>query len=154
MFRRTTLALAAAALLSFPALALEENKYQNLLTPVLKSDRDILGQPVAYPAGPLLITSAIVTIPPGGETGWHLHEVPLFVYVLEGVVTVDYGEKGVRTYQPGTGFIEAMNWAHNGRNEGTVPVKIMAVYMGGGDKANTEMAADPNPPAPEGEIVQ
>jgi quercetin dioxygenase-like cupin family protein len=153
MIRRSLFALVALAALSTPAAALDDNKYQNLLTPVLKSDRDILGQPVTYPAGPLMVTSAIVTIPPGGETGWHLHEVPLFVYVLEGTVTVDYGERGVRTYQPGTGFIEAINWAHNGKNEGTVPVKIMAVYMGGGDKANTEASADPNPPpAPKPEI--
>jgi quercetin dioxygenase-like cupin family protein len=153
MLRRIALALAAVTLLSFQASALDDSKYQNLLTPVLKSDRDILGQPVAYPAGPPMITSAIVTIPPGGETGWHLHEVPLFVYVLEGTVTVDYGDKGVRIYKPGTGFIEAMNWAHNGKNEGTVPVRIMAVYMGGGDKTNTEATADPNPPpAPKPEI--
>jgi hypothetical protein len=34
--------------------------------------------------------------------------------------------------------MEAMNWIHNGINKGAVPARLVAVYMGGGDKANTE----------------
>jgi quercetin dioxygenase-like cupin family protein len=153
MIRRFALALIAVAVLAAPAAALDDSKYQTLLTPVLTTGADILGQPVTYPPGPLKVTAAIVTVPPGGETGWHLHEVPLFAYILEGSLTVDYGEKGVRTYQPGTGIIEAMNWSHNGKNEGTVPVKLLAVYMGSGEKTNTVVVPDPNPPpAPKPEI--
>ncbi|MEO8882064.1 MAG: cupin domain-containing protein, partial [Devosia sp.] len=90
-----------------------------------------------------MVTGAIVTLPPGGETGWHEHEVPLFGYVLEGTLTVDYGSKGVKTYNAGDSWMEAMNWPHNGINKGTVPVKLIAVYMGGGDKANTVKTAAP-----------
>jgi hypothetical protein len=39
--------------------------------------------------------------------------------------------------------MEAMNWVHNGMNKGTVPVRLVAVYMGGGDKANAEKAPAP-----------
>jgi len=146
MLRRFATTAFALAILVAPAAALDDSKYQNLLTPVLSATADILGQPVSYPPGPLKVTAAIVTVPPGGETGWHLHEVPLFAYIMEGTLTVDYGEKGVRIYQPGTGIIEAMNWPHNGRNESTAPVKIMAVYMGSGEKTNTVVVPDPNPP--------
>ena len=38
-----------------------------------------------------------------------------------------------------------MNWAHNGMNKSAAPVKIMAVYMGGGDKTNVEPAPAPTP---------
>ena len=111
--------------------------YQALLTPLLQSDQTVIGQPLAYPAAQAKVTGAIVTLPPGGQTGWHTHEVPLFGYVLEGELTVDYGSKGVKVYKAGDSWMEAMNWPHNGMNKGTVPVKLIAVYMGGGDKANT-----------------
>lgn len=114
--------------------------YQNLLTPLLQGGADILGTPLAYPDAPANVTAAIVTIPPGGETGWHSHEVPLFAYILEGELTVDYGEKGKRTYKTGDSVLEAVGWSHNGTNTGTVPMKLLAVYMGGGGKANTVKA--------------
>jgi quercetin dioxygenase-like cupin family protein len=122
-----------------PALAEDQasQQYQNLLTPLLQGGADVLGAPLAYPAGDANVTAAIVTIPPGGETGWHHHEVPLFAYVLEGELTVDYGEKGKRTYRAGDSVLEAVNWPHNGTNTGTVPMKLLAIYMGGGGKANT-----------------
>lgn len=138
---RKILAIATLALLSTTvALRAEDlaaTQYQNLLTPLLKGGTDILGQPLAYPDGPVEITSAIVTIPPGGTTGLHTHEVPLFAHILEGELTVDYGEKGTKTYRAGDSVLEAVNWPHNGTNTGTVPMRLIAVYMGGGGKANT-----------------
>jgi quercetin dioxygenase-like cupin family protein len=123
----------AASLLVFltvPALAEESISYKNLVTPVLETSQTIIGQAIAYPAGTAKVTAVIVTIPPGGETGWHEHQVPLFGYMLDGALTVDYGDKGTRTYKPGDGLMEAMNWPHNGANTGDVPVRILAVYMG------------------------
>jgi len=111
--------------------------YAALLTPLLEGSTDILGDPLAYPEGQAKVTSAIVTLPPGGETGWHSHEVPLFAYILEGALTVDYGTRGKKTYSAGQSVLEAMAWPHNGRNEGDVPMRLLAVYMGGGDEANT-----------------
>jgi quercetin dioxygenase-like cupin family protein len=139
--------LSAAALLSFPlaagAVAEESVTYQNLLTPLLSSGTTIIDQQIAYPAGTAKVTGAIVTIPPGGETGWHLHEVPLFVYILEGEVTVDYGEKGVKVVKEGESILEAMDWAHNGMNKTDKPLRILAVYMGADGVPNAETAADP-----------
>lgn len=124
--------------------AAEENtQYQNLLTPLLQTETDIIEQPIAYPPGTPKITAAIVTIPPGGETGWHSHEVPLFVHVLDGAVTVDYGSKGIKVYKAGDSIMEAMNWPHNGINKEEVPVRILAVYMGSDEKTNTKTAAGP-----------
>lgn len=134
--------LASAALfaaLALPAWAedLTPKSYQNLLTPLVQGSTDVLGAPLAYPSGTPNITSAIVTVPPGGETGWHEHEVPLFAYILEGELTVDYGEKGTKVYRTGEAVLEAVGWPHNGTNTGTVPMKLVAVYMGGGNASNT-----------------
>jgi quercetin dioxygenase-like cupin family protein len=111
--------------------------YKNLLTPLLQSGTDILGDPIKYPEGAANVTAAIVTVPPGGQTGLHRHEVPLFAYILEGELTVDYGDKGKKTYRAGDALLEAQNWPHNGTNTGTVPMKLLAVYMGGEGKQNT-----------------
>ncbi|MDR3472520.1 MAG: cupin domain-containing protein [Devosia sp.] len=140
--------IAILALIAWPLLALSPraedlSPYQALLTPLLQSGQTVLGQPLQYPAGDPKVTGAIVTLPPGGETGWHSHEVPLFGYVLEGELTVDYGSKGVKLYKAGDSWLEAMNWPHNGMNKGQVPVKLIAVYMGGGDKANTVKSPAP-----------
>jgi len=89
-----------------------------------------IGQPLAYPAGEAVVTSQLVTLPPGTATGWHLHAVPLYGYILEGELIVDYGEKGTHVYRAGDSLLEAVDWPHNGHNRGSVPVRILAVYIG------------------------
>jgi quercetin dioxygenase-like cupin family protein len=122
------------------AVAEESVTYQNLLTPLLSSGATILDQPIAYPEGTPKVTGAIVTIPPGGETGWHLHEVPLFAYILEGEITRDYGTKGTKVVKAGEGMLEAVDWAHNGMNKSDKPLRILAVYMGAEGVPNAETA--------------
>ena len=134
-------ALTVLAVFVRHALTAEEqaaNSYQNLLTPILSGNQTILDQTIAYPAGTPKVTAAIVTIPPGGETGWHTHEIPLFAYILDGELTVDYGDKGVKTYKAGNGVLEAIDWPHNGTNKSDVSVRLLAVYMGVDGIANAE----------------
>jgi quercetin dioxygenase-like cupin family protein len=135
------------ALLACTGAAVAEDRapqqYQNLLTPLLQGGTDVLGAPIVYPDGPVNITTAIVIIPPGGTTGWHSHEVPLFAHILEGELTVDYGDKGTKIYRAGDSVFEAVNWPHNGTNTGDVPMRLLAVYMGGGGKANTVTVSAP-----------
>ena len=129
MLRITLLAL--FALLSAASASAEEAiSYETLVTPLLATSQTVIGQPIAYPTGTAKVTAVIVTVPPGGETGWHEHAVPLFGYMLDGVLTVDYGDKGTHVYKPGDSLMEAMNWPHDGANKGDVPVRILAVYLG------------------------
>jgi quercetin dioxygenase-like cupin family protein len=140
--------LAAAALLTGLAIAATApakdtappQQYANLLTPIVASGETVLGERISYPAGTAKVTAAIVVIPPGGSTGLHIHRVPLFAYMLEGELTVDYGSKGARTYRPGEGFLEAMDWPHNGANRGTAPARLLAVYIGAEGVSNAEPA--------------
>jgi len=98
---------------------------------VLSTGNTVTVEPIRYPSGaPAEITAVEITLQPGQQTGWHTHAVPLFGYILEGELTVDYGTKGQRTYRKGDGFAEAMNEAHDGRNMGQNPVKILAVFIG------------------------
>jgi quercetin dioxygenase-like cupin family protein len=98
---------------------------------VLSTGTTVTGQPIRYPSGaPAQLTAVEITLQPGQQTGWHTHPAPLFGYILEGELTVDYGAKGQRTYVKGEGLAEAMDEAHNGRNMGQSPVTILVVFIG------------------------
>ncbi len=99
--------------------------------PLLSTGTSIVGETLRYPAtGPAHVTAAIVTLAPGESTIVHRHGVPLFAYILEGELTVDYGPHGKRTYQAGQAFMEAMAVPHSGSNSGARPVRLLAVYIG------------------------
>ena len=98
---------------------------------ILSTGRTVTGQTIQYQTtGPAKITAMEITLQPGQQTGWHTHPVPLFGYMLEGGLTVDYGARGIRVYRKGDALAEAMNEAHNGRNTGKSPMRILAVFIG------------------------
>ena len=97
---------------------------------LIETDQTVLGQDFSYPAGKAKITAVIVTLPPGASLPTHLHPVPLFAYILQGELSVDYGSEGTLVYRKGDAFVEAFNWPHSGRNAGKGEVKILVVYAG------------------------
>ena len=98
---------------------------------LLSTGVSIVGETLRYPtSGPAHVTASIVVLAPGAKTIVHKHGVPLFAYILEGELTVDYGAHGKRTYRQGHAFMEAMDVAHFGVNSGAAPVRILAVYIG------------------------
>ncbi|MGB4866943.1 MAG: cupin domain-containing protein [Hyphomicrobium sp.] len=112
-------------------------------TPLLSTTRTVMDEPIVYPTGGAAkLTAGIVAMAPGQETGWHTHGVPLTGIVLEGELTVDYGDKGTRTYREGQSIAEAIAVPHNGRNSGTGIMRLFAVYIGAEGVPNmTPMAA-------------
>ncbi|MFM9552630.1 cupin domain-containing protein [Streptomyces caniscabiei] len=73
-----------------------------------------------------------ITIAPGGSTGWHYHDGPLYAVVEKGTLThsdADCATDGV--YSAGA-FIDEMsgaNHVHIGRNLGTTPLVLDALYV-------------------------
>lgn len=120
--------LAASALGT--AIADDAAKPSYPAVPLLATGMTIVGEKIHYPKGDAHITAAIVTLAPGGRTILHKHPVPLFAYILDGELIVDYGAHGTRTYKQGASFMEAMEVAHFGENRSDKPVRILAVYMG------------------------
>ena len=96
---------------------------------LVDTDKTVIGQDIQYPSGTPQITSKIITIPVGAETGPHIHEVPMFAYIMRGEVTVDYGEKGIQTFVEGDSIVEAINYTHNGKNNGNEPTEILIVLI-------------------------
>lgn len=98
----------------------------------------VLDQQIAYPKKrPAQVSSSIVELQPGQETGWHKHKVPMYVYVLEGTVTVEYDAGVTKEYPAGTAVLEAVDVWHNGTNKGTDPVRMLVVNMGAKGLRNT-----------------
>lgn len=97
--------------------------------PLLQTETNSNGTPIVYPKGAPQITARITEIPPGARTGVHTHQIPLFVYILGGRLTIR-GEAGESTvYKEGDAYMERTDW-HEGINEGSEPVRLLAVYPG------------------------
>jgi quercetin dioxygenase-like cupin family protein len=110
---------------------------------LLDTGTTTLGQKLSYPAGAAHVTAVVVTMQPGETTGWHRHDVPMFGYMLDGEITVDYGKSGTRTYRQGDAVMEAVDVLHDGRNTGRTPARVLAVFLGADGVPNTVMAGAP-----------
>ncbi|WP_255988093.1 cupin domain-containing protein [Chitinolyticbacter albus] len=99
-------------------------------TPILKTTTSWNGTPLVYPAGVAEISGLLITIAPGGETGWHSHPVPSFGYVLEGELEVSLKNGRKNRIKAGEALAEVVDTLHNGRNVGTGPVKLVVFYAG------------------------
>lgn len=111
------------------AYALDQSASVKVST-VLKTEASWDGKPIEYPSGKAEITGMVVEIAPGGETGWHLHPVPSFGMVLEGELEVQLKNGAVKRLKSGEALAEVINTLHNGRNVGSVPVKLIVFYAG------------------------
>ena len=106
-------------------------------TPVLTASRTITGQPLRLSKirSPE-VSSVLVEIMPGGESGRHKHPVSPHIYVIEGVVTIEFDGGKRKTFSAGEGFLEAVDTWHNARNLGKKPVKMLVVFFGEKGKNN------------------
>ena len=133
-----TLVLCSTVSVSSFTLADQEDVPTASAESLLVTSETILGQPFAYPTeAPPQVTAAIVTLPPGTQTGLHHHGVPMFAYVLEGEVTVRYEGAGERVYRTGDALLEAIGTPHEGLNTGPVPARILVVFIGAEGIPNT-----------------
>lgn|GEM_PF-235250 len=76
------------------------------------------------------VTALLVGIPPGGQTGWHQHPVPVYAYVLEGRLTVAMKDGTTFSFTRGEAVFEVINTLHNGYNYGSEPVSLVVFYTG------------------------
>lgn len=87
-----------------------------------------------------------ITIAPGGSTGWHFHDGPLYAAVRSGTLTHELADcTTVHTYSPGDLVIEASgpSAVHIGRNLGTEDVVLDVLYVLPEGSPYSQDAADP-----------
>ena len=113
------------------ATAAPENGVETI-TPLPDLTNTGAGEPLLYPNTPApVISSKILTIPPGGKSNWMTHPVPAYLYVLEGGLTVEFIDGKRRSYHVGQAFLQSQTQWHRGVNEGEGAVRFLAVFLGG-----------------------
>lgn len=140
-------AAALAVLLTLPVFAGSEQEaaYTRAVrtTPLLCTNTDVAGTPLAYPTGgEAEVTGVLVELPPGAETGWHKHTVPCFAYILGGEIAVTQKDGPTRTFRAGDAFAELVNIEHNGRTLGTEPVRLVFFAAGVKGRPFTQKSPD------------
>lgn len=100
------------------------------LTPILETSTTITGQVIRFPQGDNQFSAVLAEVAPGGQVGRHMHPVPLFVYMLEGTLSIEMDGHGTHTFSAGQGFAEVTNSWHNGRNLTDRPVRFLIVFSG------------------------
>src|SRR5215469_17335494 len=95
----------------------------------------IAGEPLSYPLTPdPVITSNVVTIEPGTVTPWMVHPVQAYLYILEGTLTVEFASDGsLHKFNAGQAFLQTRTHWHRGRNDGTIPLRFLGVFVGSKD---------------------
>src|SRR5215208_3159451 len=118
--RATTIHIAASLFLTVAASErTRADEPYRAVQEVLSATETVVGEPLRYPsAAAPLVHAVIITLRPEEATARHRHGVPLFAYILDGELSVNYGPRGQRVYRAGDALMEAMDVPHVGRNTG------------------------------------
>jgi quercetin dioxygenase-like cupin family protein len=108
-------------------------QYNNdlIVEQILKTDTTSLGQKIFYPAvqnGE--VTMLKITIPSGKTTGWHEHNIPVFAYVLKGILTVEFEGNRTVQFKENSSFAEVIHTQHRGINKESSDLVLLAFYLG------------------------
>lgn len=102
------------------------------ITPLPDLTTTTAGEPLLYLSTPEpVISSAILTVPPGGVTHWMTHPVPEYLYILQGGLTVQFADgRKEQTFHEGQVLLQPRAAWHRGRDEGQPPLRFLAVGIG------------------------
>ncbi len=115
-------------LLSVSGTPLRADASAAMVTLVLQESTTMIGQPLLFPLFQNQVTALLLEISPGGQTGRHQHPVPIFVYMLEGKLTMEVEGHGQMVWAAGQGFLEDLNNWHNSFNREGSSVKALVVF--------------------------
>ncbi len=99
------------------------------------------GGALAYPQGPVQITSFILRLDEGDQPGFHCHPVPTMGYVLKGRIRVETSDGNMATFEAGQSVVEVMRTMHRGAAVDG-PVEIIVFYAGSTDVPTTVFPED------------
>ncbi len=104
------------------------------LSLVSRDSFTIAGEALEYLGTPRPeISSFVMRIAPGAKSSWMTHPVPVYVYVLEGTLTVEFADGTHREFSAGQAFLQTRTKWHNGANHGKGPMRFLAVFAGAKD---------------------
>ena len=89
------------------------------------------GEPLHYLSTPdPVVSSDILTVPPGKVSRWMVHPVPAYLYVLQGDLTLEFVDGKRQTFHAGQSLLQSQTKWHRGRNDGQIPLRFLAVFLG------------------------
>jgi mannose-6-phosphate isomerase-like protein (cupin superfamily) len=135
---RISISLAFAVLLTSSAVAqnvasqkTEATGGSETITSLPDLTTTTAGEPLHYLSTPdPVVSSDILTVPPGKVSRWMVHPVPAYLYVLQGDLTLEFVDGKRQTFHTGQSLLQSQTKWHRGRNEGQVPLRFLAVFMG------------------------
>lgn len=97
---------------------------------------------VVHTRDPSNVVMVKITVEPGAQFPWHVHNGPVLVAVKEGaLVYVDATECEDRVYAAGSAFVDTGNHVHSAYNPGDTPTVLYATFLG--------VTGSPTIPVPE-----
>lgn len=123
-FTRSRIVAAAAVVLFVAGTAIQAQYAQQ--APAVKRTI-LLKQDMTIPDREAVMV--IVDLPPGAAEGQHTHSAEVFVFVLEGTVTLENEGKPDTTLKTGDTFTYAPGKYHQVINKGNSPAKLAAVFI-------------------------
>jgi len=83
---------------------------------------------------PVILSGQTIELDPGGQTGRQRHNVPTFIYVLEGTLVTNseggrVGVGGVQYHAAGQAYSDPVGVWHNHSNPGITPVKYLLLFI-------------------------
>jgi quercetin dioxygenase-like cupin family protein len=101
------------------------------ITAVSHDSLTIVGEPELYLSTPdPEVSSVVFTFPPRAVSQWMIHPAPVYVYVLEGTLTVEFEDGSHQSFHEGQGFLQCRSKWHRGRNDGSQTMRFLAVFFG------------------------
>jgi quercetin dioxygenase-like cupin family protein len=97
------------------------------------------GGEISYPQGKPEVTSVHMVLDGSKKVALHCHPVPVFAYILRGILEVETGSGDKQKFTEGESLVEVMGTVHSG----TVidaPVEIVIFYAGAEGVPNTVLA--------------
>lgn len=111
---------------------------------ILETETMSNGEPIDYlDTDHPKVTVMMIEIAPGAQTGWHSHPIEVYAYVISGQLTMSIEGGKTITFNDGEAFVEVVKLRHNGVNNGKVPVKLVAFYLGAKGVPNVMKADKP-----------
>jgi quercetin dioxygenase-like cupin family protein len=107
-----------------------ESKSGVTASPIQKTTQTWENQPLIFGSEVQEMNSLTVNIAPGAQTGWHLHPVFSFAYVMQGTLQVELKDGSKNILKAGQSLAEVKDILHNGTNIGADTVKLIVFYLG------------------------
>ncbi|PXX37987.1 hypothetical protein DFR42_11361 [Undibacterium pigrum] len=86
---------------------------------------------------------ARVEIAAGAVVGWHTHPGDEISFVMEGEAELLVANQAARKVKAGEGFVIPAGVVHSAKNHGSVPIKLVGVYVVDKDKPLASPASAP-----------